>query len=332
MKCLLATFLLAPTPRIPGVAMISHAQRDKTMHERQEVKSLKKALRALTFLNCNGESTVTEVACAIGVPRTTSYRLLETLASEGYVEKQQHSHIYRLTSQVQKLSSGFGDSDLVVEVAKPRVNRVGEAVRWPLALATPMGCDMVVRVATDHDTPLAIDRYCIGFRTPMLHAPSGLCYLAFCDDDKRDSILEMARRDSPSSERDMNLEYMLDQIREQGFCHRRYAQYREAGLAVPLFADGRVVGGIVMRYTKSTMKAAQLEERYVPIVRDLAADISAAYDRRLTRDLPEAEDEPASRREPDKDLFSQPIPFSLAAAAPGLGRRTALQDLQRASR
>jgi IclR family mhp operon transcriptional activator len=312
--------------------MISHAQRDKTMHERQEVKSLKKALRALTFLNCNGESTVTEVACAIGVPRTTSYRLLETLASEGYVEKQQHSHIYRLTSQVQKLSSGFGDSDLVVEVAKPRVNRVGEAVRWPLALATPIGCDMVVRVATDHDTPLAIDRYCIGFRTPMLHAPSGLCYLAFCDDDKRASILEMARRDSPSSERDMNLEYMLDQIREQGFCHRRYAQYREAGLAVPLFADGRVVGGIVMRYTKSTMKAAQLEERYVPIVRDLAADISAAYDRRLTRDLPEAEDEPASRREPDKDLFSQPIPFSLAAAAPGLGRRTALQDLQRASR
>jgi IclR family mhp operon transcriptional activator len=332
MKCQMAAFLLPPASRILGVAMTSHAQRENIMHERQEVKSLKKALRALTFLNCNGESTVTEVACAIGVPRTTSYRLLETLAAEGYVEKQQHSHIYRLTSMVQKLSSGFGDSDLVVEVAKPRVNRVGEAVRWPLALATPMGSDMVVRVATDHDTPLAIDRYCIGFRTPMLHAPSGLCYLAFCDADKRASILEMARRDSPSSERDINPDYMFDQIREQGFCHRRYAQYREAGLAVPLFADGRVVGGIVMRYTKSTMKAAQLEERYVPIVRDLAADISAAYDRRLARDLPETEDEPSSRREPDKDLFSKPIPFTLAAAAPVLGRRPALGDLQRASR
>ena len=36
------------------------------MYERQEVKSLKKALRALTFLNCHGESTVTEVAGSRG--------------------------------------------------------------------------------------------------------------------------------------------------------------------------------------------------------------------------------------------------------------------------
>jgi IclR family mhp operon transcriptional activator len=226
------------------------------------------------------------------------------------------------------LSSGFGGCDLVVEVAKPRVNRVGEAVRWPLALATPQGCDMIVRVATDHDTPLAIDRYCIGFRTPMLHAPSGLCYLAFCDDETREPILELARHADPSAEarsgRDANLEFTLDQVRAQGFCHRRYAQYREAGLAVPLFADGRVVGGIVMRYTKSTMKAAQFEERYVPIMRELAADISAAYDRRLTRDLPESDDEPSSRAEPEKALFSQPIPFALVASAPAMGRHVAL--------
>ncbi len=293
---------------------------------------MKKALRALTFLNCNGESTVTEVACAIGVPRTTAYRLLETLASEGYVEKQPHSHIYRLTSLVQKLSSGFGDSDLVVEVAKPRVNRVGEAVRWPLALATPQGCEMVVRVATDHDTPLAIDRYYIGFRTPMLHAPSGLCYLAFCDEDKRASILEMARGADPMAqaryERDFDLDYMLDQIRVQGFCHRRFAQYREGGLAVPLFADGRVVGGIVMRYTKSTMKAAQLEERYVPIVRELAADISRAYDRRLTRDLPEADDEPLAQHLTDDAFPVRPLPFAIAASAQPKGRHRAFEDLR----
>lgn len=319
-----------------GVQVSSGAPGDTTMHERQEVKSLKKALRALTFLNCNGESTVTEVAFAIGVPRTTSYRLLETLAAEGYVEKQPHSHIYRLTSLVQKLSSGFGDLDLVVEVAKPRVNRVGQAVRWPLALATPQGCEMIVRVATDHDTPLAIDRYYIGFRTPMLHAPSGLCYLAFCDDDKRASILELARGDDAASagrsESDLDLEYTLEQIRRQGYCHRRFAQYREAGLAVPLFADGRVVGGIVMRYTKSTMRAAQLEERYVPIVRELAADISAAYDRRLAGELPDADDELSLAEPLDRELSSRPIPFAIVAGAPALGRQSAFAEFQRASR
>jgi IclR family mhp operon transcriptional activator len=292
------------------------------MDERQEVKSLKKALRALTFLNCHGESTVTEVACAIGVPRTTSYRLLETLAAEGYVEKQPHSNIYRLTSMVQNLSSGFGDSDLVIEVAKPLVNLVGGEVRWPLALATPVGSDMMVRIATDFDTPLAIDRYLIGFRTPMLHAPAGLAYLAFCEDDQRASILDLVRRTGPDAEQDRDyeheLKFTLDRIRAQGFCHIRFAQYREGGLAVPLFADGRVVGGIVMRYIKSTMKAAQFEERYAPIVQDLAADISAAYGRRLEQANLLNEAEAKVARPSISTAIARPMAFASIGQSPAL--------------
>jgi IclR family mhp operon transcriptional activator len=255
------------------------------MDERQEVKSLKKALRALTYLNCHGDSTVTEVAVAIGVPRTTSYRLLETLASEGYVEKQPHSNIYRLTSQVQNLSSGFGDCDLFVEVAKPFITQFGLDLRWPLALAIPQGADMMVRIATDHDTSLAIDRYSIGFRTPILHAPAGLCYIAFCPQDARETILDLIRRSDPDSaplrSNGAALDFTLEDIRQRGFCHIRYAQYREGGLAVPVFAEGRAVGGIVMRYIKSTLRTAQLEEHYVPIVKKLAAEIAEAYAHRL---------------------------------------------------
>jgi hypothetical protein len=86
-----------------------------------------------------------------------------------------------------------------------------------------------------------------------------------------------------------------------------------------------------MRYTKSTMKAAQLEERYVPVVRQLAADISADYDRRLTRDGPESGDAPSfgDARGRDSQLSSRPAPFAIAAGAPALGR---LQALQAASR
>jgi IclR family mhp operon transcriptional activator len=162
------------------------------MDERQEVKSLKKALRVLVFLNRQTESTVTEVACAIGVPRTTAYRLLETLDAEGYVEKQPHSDIYRLTSRVRRLSSGFGDDELAVEVASPLIHKVGAEIGWPLAMATPRGANMIVRVSTDHDTSRVIDRYTIGFSTPMLNAPTGFCYFAHCDLGERESILEQA--------------------------------------------------------------------------------------------------------------------------------------------
>ncbi len=257
------------------------------MDERQEIKSLKKALRALGFLNSHGESTVTEVATGIGVPRTTAFRLLETLACDGFIQKQEHSNLYRLTSKVLGLSSGFGDADLIVEVAKPLIQEMGQKIGWPLALATPRGQNMVVRIVTDYDTTLAIDRYAIGFTTPMLHAPSGLCYLAFSDDDVRDPIVKIARSAAVVPEILQNggdyFEYTLQQIRARGFSHIRFMEYREGGLAVPLVVGGRVVGGLVMRYIKSTLKTEQLESVYFPTLRQLTADISAAYEARISQ-------------------------------------------------
>jgi len=306
------------------------------MDERQEVKSLKKALRALTYLNCHGESTVTEVACAIGVPRTTSYRLLETLAAEGYVEKQPHSNIYRLTSMVQKLSSGFGESDFVVELAKPLISRVGAEILWPLALATPQGCDMMVRIATDHDTPVAIDRYFIGFRTPMLHAPAGLCYLAACEDDVRESILNLVRRTSSSAEQQRDpitdLDFVLEQTRRLGYCHIRFAQYREGGLAVPVFADGRAVGGIVMRYMKASMKGHQVEERYVPILQKLADDISAAYDRRVNVANADGTDDHGDLTTSTVDVAAAPAPFMISGVSAVQHQARTVHGLHRAPR
>ncbi len=256
------------------------------MDERQEVKSLKKALRALTFLNSHGESTVTQVAAGIGVPRTTAFRLLETLACDGFIQKQEHSNLYRLTSKVLGLSSGFGDSDLIVEAAKPLIQELGEQIGWPLALATPRGQDMVVRIMTDYDTTLAIDRYAIGFATPMLHAPAGLCYLALCDDEVRESVVKIAKSSTPAPEilqsGDDYLIYTLQKIRTRGFSHIRFMEYREGGLAVPLVIGGRVVGGIVMRYIKSTLKTDQIESVYFPKLRQLTIDIAAAYEARIS--------------------------------------------------
>ena len=184
---------------------------------------------------------------------------------------------------------------------------------------------MMVRVATDHDTPLAIDRYFIGFRVPMLHAPAGLCYLAYCDDEKRFSILDLVKRSSgtlglkPSL--DADLEYTLDLIRRQGFCHIRFAQYREGGLAVPLFADGKVVGGIVMRYMKLAMKTQQLEDHYVPIVKQLAVDIATAYNLRLNNESSSSDDdESVSLSGPDDAMTPPPKLAAIGRPPRGIGQ------------
>ena len=102
------------------------------MDEAQELKSLKKALSALAFMNQAGKSTVSSLASAISVPRTTAFRILETFVSEGYIVRIPNSRVYRLTSQVLKLSSGFQEDSLLVEVATPLLNKLGKEVGWSI--------------------------------------------------------------------------------------------------------------------------------------------------------------------------------------------------------
>jgi IclR family mhp operon transcriptional activator len=237
---------------------------------------LKKALRALKFMNGAGEATVTEVAQAVGVPRTTAYRLLGTLACEGYVEKQDNSDIYRLTSEVRRLSSGFGDINLIIEIAKPLIEQAGNEIRWPLALATPEGTDMVVRVTTDFHSSFALERFPIRYKVPILHAPAGLCYLAYCDQETRDTIIHASK--SRQSHTHPNLEILLDQIRFTGYCHMHFHEYKENGLAVPLIIRGRIEGGLIMRYIQTALSDENIRENYFPILKKLGSDISRAYD------------------------------------------------------
>jgi IclR family mhp operon transcriptional activator len=259
------------------------------MDSRQEVKSLKKALRALVVLNEQGEATVTDVAASVGLPRPTAYRLLETLASEGYVEKQENSTIYRLTSQVRNLAAGFSDRDLAVEVAKPLIKDLGRALGWPIALATPVATDMVVRITTDYENPRAIDRFMVGFNVPMLHAPAGYCYLAFCAETDRQRVVRIARL-SPDPRQRLarhpdRLDQLLNRVRDDGFCTREYAAYREGGLAIPLLINGTPIGGVVMRYVKSAMKIGQLQTDYLPELKKLSDRINAAFNARTQDQL-----------------------------------------------
>jgi IclR family mhp operon transcriptional activator len=141
---------------------------------------------------------------------------------------------------------------------------------------------MVVRVTTDYDTSLAIDRYMIGFTTPILHSPTGLCYLSYCDDEIREAIAASALSSNYSPEdysyQGPHLKYYLQQIRSRGYCHICYKEYPEGGLAVPLVVGGKIEGGLIMRYMKSIVLPDQLEEKYLPMMQQLARDISSAYD------------------------------------------------------
>ena len=82
------------------------------MDSTRPIRALMRGLDALTILNLRDGVTVSEVAHEIRLPRTTVYRILETLCLSGFVHRDSADERYRLTIMVRTLSAGFDDGGL----------------------------------------------------------------------------------------------------------------------------------------------------------------------------------------------------------------------------
>ncbi len=74
------------------------------MDSTRPIRALMRGLDALTVLNLRDGATVSEVAHEIRLPRTTVYRILETLCNSGFVYRDSADERYRLTILVRGLS------------------------------------------------------------------------------------------------------------------------------------------------------------------------------------------------------------------------------------
>jgi IclR family mhp operon transcriptional activator len=254
------------------------------MTPRHELKSVKKTLKVLSFLNQDGAATTTQVAKAVSLPRSTAHRILETLTTEGFLEKTHRSDYYRLTGRVRQLSSGYQGRAVLVDVAAPYLADLGSRIGWPVSLLTPKACDMVIQLTTNHDTPLALERYMVGLEVPMMHSTAGFCYLAHCPNVEREKLLDICKQSTDPlqylARNDTQVRHLISSVLNRGFSHLEFRRYREGNIAVPLIADGRPYGGLVMRYMKSALKLPELQSRYVPILQQAARDIARAFEAR----------------------------------------------------
>jgi IclR family transcriptional regulator, mhp operon transcriptional activator len=249
------------------------------MASSDNLSSLKRGLRALSLLNLREVITATELAAELRLPRTTARRVLDTLVEEGYAEKMTHEHKYRLTPMVNVLSSGFSDESWIAHVAEPLLVRKTIDIGWPLVVATPSGDQMMVRVSTDRLTPLALDHFGVGFKTPMVHGTSGHVMLAFMSQQHRELTLQVIRSSSDPKQalarEDARIRSMVNAVRAQGFAHIIYKEYPEASVGVPIFLNGVARACLLMGYVKAAIKPAQINEKYVPQLKSLSEAITA---------------------------------------------------------
>ena len=241
-----------------------------------------RGLSTLQKLNQHNGATVTDIARAVGLARTTAYRVLETLCEAEYAVRDPSDDRYRLTIKVRSLSDGYDDDAWVKDLAKPLLTKLGREVIWPLAISTLHGTTMMVRETTDKDSPLALDRYSPGIQVHMLGSASGRVHLAFCGEELRNTLLDiLASSDDPEDRPARNKELvsrLLNKVRDDGYALSDNPRFAEISVAVPLLVRGAVLGGIVMRFIRSAMTTDRAVERYVPFLQTTAQEISEAYE------------------------------------------------------
>lgn len=253
------------------------------MTSTRPIRALQRGLEVLHVLNLHNGATVSEVAAAIDLPRTTTYRILETLCVAGYAYRAASDERYRLTILVRGLSDGFDDEAWVTQIARKYIYELCNELVWPIAVATLSGSTMLIRQTTDHRSPLAIEKRGPGFRVPILASASGLAYLAFCPDEQREAIIDMlakSRReeDKPARNR-KKLQEVLAEIRRRGYSSSRRARRvsDEISLSVPVMAGDRLVASLTIRFASTAVPEADGVQRFIPRLRSTAQKIGEEF-------------------------------------------------------
>ncbi|MBA2934823.1 helix-turn-helix domain-containing protein [Sphingomonas sp. CGMCC 1.13654] len=248
------------------------------MQPEDELKSLKRGLRAVLLINDLGSVTISELGRRLELPRTTAERVLRTLESEMFVERDPVTKRFFLTSRVRALSHGYSDESWIAHVATPLLFETTRRIGWPLGIATPLGERMSLRVTTDPATSMNIHRRHIGSEIAMARSSSGQVFLAFLDDVQRSEMLALLRRsDDPGqavARDETRMAYLLDEVRRRGYSFG-IDDGRERSVSVPIFADGKIKAVLLMMFIASAISYARIVEDFVPKLRAMAASIEA---------------------------------------------------------
>ena len=244
------------------------------------VTGLQRGLQVLAALNRqpDGIGTTTSIAAATSLHRTTVKRLLETLRVLDYLRLSPSDESYRLQLRVRELSEGFTDDEWVSAVATPVLGELLIKLVWPSDLTTLDGDAMIIRETTHRFSPLSFHRDMVGRRMPMFFTASGRAYFGHCPDREREELLRVIAA-SPDEQQarfarnDKLVQRLVERTRSDGFGINDgdwAAEPQVGALAVPLYAEGKVLGCINVVYLRRAISVAEAEARFLPAMREAA--------------------------------------------------------------
>ena len=244
------------------------------------VRALERGLRLLEAVNAAGGLTSQEAATECGLSRATAYRLLETLAAEGFVVQSPSDLRWRPTLQCCTLSSGFLDKAWIGQIAAPEMVKLGEKILWPLDLTTLSGDAMLIRETTHKTSPFSFDVGMVGRTVPLLLSAAGHAYLSWAPEEERAALLEMMRGtgkpEHVQAHEPRRIAAILERSRARGYGFRTEGfKPHTLSIAMPVMKGGRPVAALSVICLKSAITLEEAARKFAEPLAETCAKIGA---------------------------------------------------------
>ncbi|MFF7650914.1 IclR family transcriptional regulator [Streptomyces sp. NPDC007983] len=239
--------------------------------------ALDRGLAMLAHLAVVRTCSTQDLAAALGLSRSTAYRLVDRLVEGGWLAVEQGSGLLRLGPSATRLASAAVSSTDLTATAMPIVSRLMRETRETAGLAVPNGVHMVFVHRERGPRPVAVTSE-LGAGRPLHCTSLGRAYLAALPQEALEEKLAelVASVDSPVDEGSVGtLRKVLQETRERGWSEDRRefdesscccgaAVYDHTGLPVAAIS----VAGVAERMERVLPEVG-------PLVAEAAAEISA---------------------------------------------------------
>ena len=184
------------------------------------VRALERGLDVLMEVQRNNGTSLNELHQKLGLPKPTLLRMLVTLSKSGLVWQRIADGTYHASAVTLARPRADLTSE-IAEIASPIMEELGNQVHLPSAIAVPRFDHMMI---VETNSPLVqLDSAVlgpVGLKLSYIHTATGRAYLAQCDGDERDTLIERLRPANASSEEEEALRRILEDVGARGYSLR----------------------------------------------------------------------------------------------------------------
>lgn len=259
----------------------------------KSIRSLARGLEILKLIQNAGALSLADLHRITGYPKASLLRILKTMMEEGVVWQRIADAAYLASYALQDRASLMNREQELIEIASPIMRDLSNKIMWPSVLAMPRLTYMeVVETNAPKSNFPNIPLGPIGFQINMLRSATGRAYIAYCDDSKRNAILQRLKLSNRKGDRiaqnDAYIRKMIEAVRARGYAmrdpafggdfdeSRNVVDDRRDSIAMPIRIGPFVPASVNITWSAQAMNRQKAVENCLSALKEAVENIAVA--------------------------------------------------------